>query len=235
MLEEDEGRRKYLLEAAKIVAELESAIEREVYMKELSREFDVSMDTLKQDVNTVRLTMQNLQAPRDNNGFSWNNGRNEKRPSSFGPPVLLPAYQQAERKLLSVMMRDAATARTVHDQLGDAFNVEDHAALAAYLYAFYAQGHDPDVKRFISTLQDDRLERTAASILLMDGDFPFNEQLLDDFIREIRKVPRLRELEQKKEQLVRAERSGDIAQAVQIASEIIALERQLKGRQDDRF
>jgi DNA primase len=69
----------------------------------------------------------------------------------------------------------------------------------------------------------------------MDGDFPFNEQLLDDFIREIRKVPRLRELEQKKEQLVRAERSGDIAQAVQIASEIIALERQLKGRQDDRF
>jgi DNA primase len=123
----------------------------------------------------------------------------------------------------------------VHDQLGDAFNVEDHAALAAYLYAFYAQGHDPDVKRFISTLQDDRLERTAASILLMDGDFPFNEQLLDDFIREIRKVPRLRELEQKKEQLVRAERSGDIAQAVQIASEIIALERQLKGRQDDRF
>ncbi len=235
MLEEDEGRRKYLIEAARIIAELESATDREVYMQELSRELSISIESLKQDVHAVRQTMQNLQSPRDNNGFSWNNGRNEKRPSSAGPPTLLPAYQQAERKLLSVMMRDAETARTVHDRLGDAFNVEDHAALAAYLYAFYAQGHDPDVKRFISTLQDDRLERTAASILLMDGDFPFNEQLLDDFIREIRKMPRIRELEQKKEQLVRAERSGDIAQAVQIASEIIALERQLKGRQDDRF
>jgi DNA primase len=133
------------------------------------------------------------------------------------------------------MLQDGETAQAVHEKLGEAFNVEDHAALAAYLYAYYAQGHGPDVSRFIATLQDDRLERTAASILMMDDEFPFDEQLLVHYIKEIQKVPRFREIEHKKEDMVRAERSGDMLLAAQIASEIIALERQLKGRQDDRF
>ena len=50
-------------------------------------------------------------------------------------PVLLPAYHAAERRSLS-LMQDAEAARYVGDRLGEAFNIEDHAAIAAYLYAF---------------------------------------------------------------------------------------------------
>lgn len=147
----------------------------------------------------------------------------------------MPAYTHAERRLLHVMMRDREVAQAVHERLGDAFNVEDHAALAAYLYAYFAQGYDPDVSRFIATLHDDRLERAAASILMMDGDFPFDDATMDAYIHDIIKVPQYRDIDRKKEEMVRAERTGDFLAAAQIASEIITLERQLKGRQEDRF
>lgn len=237
ILLEEEGQKDYLLEAVGIIAALDSPTEREFYLKELSREFDMSLDSLKQDAFERRQQLQKMKPPRDNNDNSWNNGRNENREnrrSSSAPPVL-PAYQVAERKLLAQMLQDSDIANTVHQKLGEAFNVEDHAALAAYLYAYYAQGHDPDVSRFIASLQDDRLERTAASILMMDDDIPFDEHLLADYVNEILKVPKFRNIEQLKEAMVRAERSGDMLKAAQIASEIIALERQLKGRQDDRF
>ncbi|WP_028610386.1 DNA primase [Paenibacillus harenae] len=234
ILLKEEGRKNYLLEAVEVIAELDSSTEREVYLKELSREFDISLDSLKQDCHQKRQELQKKKPQGDNNDNSWNNGRNEK-PRRSGPPTLRPAYNNAERRLLHVMMRDREVALAVHERLGDAFNVEDHAALAAYLYAYYAQGYEPDASRFIATLHDDRLERAASSILMMDSDFPFDDTTMDAYIRDIIKVPQFRELEQRKEEMVRAERAGDALLAAQMLSEIITLERQLKTRQDDRF
>ncbi|TCN01587.1 DNA primase [Paenibacillus sp. BK033] len=228
ILLKEEGRKNYLLEAAGIVAELDSAIEREVYLQELSREFNFPLEVLKQDCHIKHQELQKKKPGRDNNDNSWNNGRNENRRRS-GPPVLMPAYTYVERRLLHVMMRDRDVAQTVHEKLGDAFNIEDHAALAAYLYAFYAQGYDPDAGRFIASLQDERLERTAAAILMMDGDFPFDDAILEADIQDIIKVPRFREIDRKKEEMMQAERAGDHLLAAQMLSEIITLERQLKG------
>nr|WP_245585953.1 DNA primase [Paenibacillus pinihumi] len=230
---EEEGRKNYVLEAVRLIAQHESAIEREFYLKELSLEFDISLDTLKQNCHQVREQLQKNKPNGDNNAFSWNNGMNEKRRSA-GPPPVLPAYQKAERHLLHVMLQDADMAGIVYDQLGDAFIVEDHAALAAYLYAYYAQDNGPDVSRFIATLQDDRLERAAASILMME-DTPFDEQLLHDYVKVIRKEQKLRLIEQRREEWTRAERSGNHLLAAQIVTEIIALERQLNEGLEDRF
>ncbi|MFB9325464.1 DNA primase [Paenibacillus aurantiacus] len=235
ILLEEEGRKDYLLEAAGIIAALDSPIEREIYLKDLSREFDIPIEVLKQDVFHHREKSYKMKPQRDKNDNWWNTGRNENRrvpntPAIPQAPPVLPAYQSAERRLLARMLQDAEVAQAVHDKLGDAFNVEDHAALAAYLYAYYAQGHDPDVSRFIALLQDDRLERTAASILMTEDNFPFDEGLLEDFIREIRKVPLQREIERKREEMVRAERSGDMLLAARIGIEINTLERNIKQR-----
>ncbi|MBH5318118.1 DNA primase [Paenibacillus sp. GSMTC-2017] len=228
ILLKEEGRKNYLLEAVEIVAELDSSTEREVYLKDLSREFDISLDSLKQDCHGIRAELLKKRPQRDNNDNSWNNGRNEKRRTS-GAPKLLPAYTYAERRLLHVMMRDHDVAEAVHQRIGDSFNVEDHVALAAYLYAYYAGGYEPDAARFIESLQDDRLEETASSILMMDGDFPFDETVMDAYIGTIQKVPLLRDIEHKREELVRAERAGEALKAAQLGLEIITLERQLKS------
>jgi DNA primase len=223
LLEED-GKIRYLRDAVRIIARKDSPTERELLLKELAQEFGVSLDTLKQESAEVR-QHEKLGNAGDIPAGSWNNVWNEKKSSSKHPQVL-PAYMQAERQLLSWMMTDGETAFLVQQRLGDDFFVEDHAALAAYLYAYYTQGNDPDVGRFITFLQDDRLERAASSIAL--DDTPFDQRVLEDCLRTIGRASLTREMDRKKEQMQQAERTGDILQAAQIAREIIALEKQRK-------
>ncbi|MFD1177798.1 DNA primase [Paenibacillus puldeungensis] len=223
LLEED-GKVSYIKEAMPIIASLGSPSEREIYLKELSADLQVSFDSLKQECNELRAAMQKKANAGDNKPERWNNGRHKKGQASM--PALLPAYHVAERRLLSFMLQDDEVARYVGERLGTNFNIEDHVAIAAYLYAYYAQGKTPDASRFISSLQDDRLEQTVISIAMMDTPAEWSTQELDDCIREIQRVPLLAQIKQKKDEMVSAERAGDFMRAAQIASEIIALERQ---------
>ncbi|WP_411347540.1 DNA primase [Paenibacillus sp. WLX2291] len=235
LLEED-GRAAYAQEAIQIIAHLTSPTEREVYLKELSGEVGVSLESLKQDCNLARQTLNRRQAQGQQNNsrnYNGNGAQQGNQPSRGGgsrrqatAPTLLPAYHVAERRLLSIMLQDGEAAHTVSEQLGDAFNIPEHAALAAYIYSYYAQGKPPDISRFIASLQDDRLEKTVTSISMMDA--PLDESLrgMDDYIREIKKFPKQKQIQQKREEMLRAEKSGDFLRAAQIASEIIALERQ---------
>ncbi|MFD1989477.1 DNA primase [Paenibacillus nicotianae] len=222
LLEED-GKASYAQEALKVIAQLSSPTEREVYLKELSTEVGVSLESLKQDCNLMRQTLNRTRPQGQNGNRSSGNGNSRK---AQGTPTLLPAYHAAERRLIAMMLQDAEAATYVSEHLGDAFNIADHAAIASYIYAYYAQGKPPDVSRFISSLQDDRLEKTATSILMMDTPHGDSAQVLQDCIQQIKKFPQQKQLEQKREEMLRVEKSGDFLRAAQIASEIIALERQ---------
>lgn len=223
LLEED-GKVAYIKDAMEVIAPLPSPTEREIYLKELSTDLQVSFESLKQECNEKRQALQKNGFSGDNNAKRWNNGRHKKGQASM--PVLLPAYHVAERRLLSFMLQDEEVAKYVGERLGDHFNIEDHAAIAAYLYAYYAQGKEPDASMFISSLQDERLEQTVISIAMIDTPGEWTTQELDDCIREIQKVPLMVQIKRKKEEMVSAERAGDFLRAAQIASEIIALERQ---------
>jgi DNA primase len=145
-----------------------------------------------------------------------------------GVPVLKPAYHNAERKLLALMLENRDVALYVQERLADRFNVEAHAALAAYLYAYYAQGHDPNPGRFLAGLDDPRLKDVAGSLAFEDT-AGINRQAIDDYVREIKKVPKIRELQRKREEQKQAERAGDLERAQQIGMEIISLDRELKS------
>ncbi|MFD1772920.1 DNA primase [Paenibacillus rhizophilus] len=223
LLEED-GKIAYVKEALQVIASLHSSTEREVYLKEIASELELSYDSLKQDCNLLRASMQKNIPEGDNNDKRWNNGRHKK--GRIQARALLPAYHSAERSLLSLMFQDGDAATYVNEHLGEDFNIDDHAAIAAYLYAYYAQGKQPDISRFLSSLQDDRLEKVAASISMMESPPDWSPQVLDDYIREVRKYPVQRMMDKKREEMIEAEKAGDFLRAAQIASEIIALDRQ---------
>ncbi|AEI42643.1 DNA primase [Paenibacillus mucilaginosus] len=227
-LQEDAGRLKYITESLKLIAELPSPIEREHYVKDLISEFHYSYDTAMQTVNEHRMKAEKKRDSGDNKDVPWNNGMNEGRPRAQ-VPSMVPAYQYAERQLLAVMMQDREIAAYVERELGDGFNMEAHAALAAYLYAYYAEGAEPNVSTFIGMLQDDKLESLASSLSLGDNRSGINDTVIDDYIRQIRRFPLLQALERKREEVKVAERSGDITKALQLGSEIISLEKQLKS------
>ncbi|MFD0870587.1 DNA primase [Chlamydia abortus] len=219
---------RYLKAAARIIAEISSPIEREHHVKALSDEFSYPVEAIKQEMNEFRQQFLKMQENGDNNENPWNNVIDNNRAKDEAPS-LLPAYHIAEIKLLAAMMLDRDIAEEVSIRIGDQFNIEDHAALAAYLYAFYNEGNRPDISRFLAFLQDEELSRLASSIAIRESGQGINPQVIEDYIQEIKKVPCLNAIKQKKQEMIQAERAGNIVQAAQIASEIIILEKQMKS------
>ncbi|WP_127582674.1 DNA primase [Paenibacillus koleovorans] len=226
---EPDAKLRYVRTAIReVIADLSSPTEREHYLKELSAEYQVSLDAIKQETNQIRQELQKKRQNGDNNDNSWNNVRND---GGEGVPLPKPIdkSEKAETDLLTAMMHDKEVADYVQQHLGDAFNREAHAALAAYLYAYYAQGFAPDASRFMSSLQDERLERVASSMLMPDLIKGINAQVIDDCIRVIQTVPKLRAIEQMEQERIRVERAGDPLRAARMEQEIITLKNQLKG------
>lgn len=222
-MQDRDGQRRYVETSLKLIAELSMPLDREHYIKELSSEFDYSPDVLKHEVNLFRQEYLKKRDIGDNPEQTWNNViNNGNRKEAYS--VDRPPYYNWEVKLLSAMMHSRETAEIVQAELDDRFNNEEHAALAAYLYAYYADGNEPDVSRYIATLHDERLERTASYISMQDPGHAM--ATTEHYIRAIKLYPQLKELEERKQH---AERSGDPIQAATIIKEIIALENQLKS------
>ena len=227
-LQEDGEKLRYIQQALKIIADIPSPIEREHYVRELSSEFNYSYEAALQTLNEIRLQAEKNNKFGDNKDKPWNNVMNDGTPRQQNPSLYL-AYHNAERQLLAIMMYDREVTHYVEKELGDQFNVDAHAALAAYLYAYFAQGYEPNASSFIAMLQEAELESLASSIAMMGNSHGVNDQVIDDYIREIKKYPQQQLIKRKREEMIRAERSGDIIRAAQIGIEIISLEKQLKS------
>lgn len=224
-LQDDGSRLAFAKAALRIVAGLESPTEREHFVRELADETGYSFETLKQEMNEIRQKVRGL---RDKQEIPWNTDMNEKGSPAPAVPALRPAYYTAERQLLSAMMYSEEAAKLVQERLGGDFHVEAHAAIAAYIYAYYAEGKAPNPGSFIGGLHDDSLEAAASSILLSHPQDAINDKVLEDCLTEVRKHGLELKLKQKQQMLARAERGGDFAVAAQIGIEIITLERELK-------
>lgn len=223
-LQHEEGRLNYIQSSLQAIAKLSSPIEREHYLKDLALEFDHSIEALKQETSDIRRKLENKQRFGDKNRNQWNNVMNVKADRS--EPALLPAYHNAERKLLAIMMQSRDVTLRVQQELGDRFNVETYTALAAYLYAYYAQHKELHINQFIAMLQNEPLEKTAISLSMMGADHATRPEVIDDYIRQIKRYSELKHIiQRKKEERDQAERSGDVLLAAKIGTEIIALER----------
>ncbi|GAA3403819.1 DNA primase [Paenibacillus hodogayensis] len=232
-LQDNEAKLRYVRTAIReVIADIEAPTGREHYLKELASEFSAitSFESMKQETNETRgERQQKMRSNGDNNDFSWNTVRNGGT-GSAPLPKLKPAYDKAERHLLYMMMHDRDISDLVHKRMGDAFNDEAHAALAAYLYAFYAHGSEPDASRYLASIQDDPLERLASSILMTESEQGINDQVIEDYLRQIHKHRQQEEIERLVKERDATEKAGDVLGAAKIELDILALTGKLQKR-----
>jgi DNA primase len=223
----DEGRLSYIKHAVRLIAEATSPAEREYHLKELSSEFQFSFDTLKLELFEVLQETQKKRRNGDNYDAPWNNGGNGVKLDS-SKPELLPAYLNAERHLLKLMLSSKQVADYVQLQIGDGFHEEAHAAIAAYLYAYYAEHEHLDFATFVRSLNNESLENVLRTLALALGS-PGSQQEVDDYIHQIQ-VQRIEtEINRMQIMMNEAQQMGDMIQASQIAAEMIRLRNQVKN------
>lgn len=219
---QDEGERiRYIEDVIKEITTLENAVERDHYLRQLSSEFSISLDALKQQQLQYYKTERKK---RDN--FSWNRNNTKAKPA-LTKQHLLKAYQNAERFLIAYMLRDRDIAEKVQDQLQAEFNIEEHQAIITYLYAFYEEGHEPDISTFLTRIHDENLKRIVTDIAMISVEEEVTDSVLSDYVKQVLNHKKLSMIKEKESEQLEAERSKDYLKAATIANEIIQMKKAL--------
>jgi DNA primase len=219
-LRDEADRISYIDEVLKEIAQLEKPVERDHYLRQLSDEFSISLDALK----SQQFQLYKQLKKRDNGPPSRNTISN--RP--ILPKKMLPAYHNAERLLLAHMLKDRDIAEKVQDSIQGLFNIEEHSAIAAYLYGFYEEGNDPNVNAFISRISEINLQRIISELSMLTINEDIAQQELADYVKQVLNYPKLLNIKEKEAERRDAERKQEFVKAAQIEMEIIKMRRDLK-------
>lgn len=219
-LQVESERIEYIERVLKELSMIESALEREYYIQELHKEFDLSVETL---MNQLTQYDKRVPAAKDNQG----NKSYTNQYVSVNKRKLYPAYVNAEKRILSYMLQDAYIAEKVQYDLGAGFNVNDHKIVATHLYAFYEEGNAPDISLFMERLSDEHLKNQVIELALSSDVENSTEEEIDDYLRMIhREANQSQTKKSLKEQQKKAERENDPLEAARLAMELIQLQKQ---------
>ncbi|RKQ37814.1 DNA primase [Oceanobacillus halophilus] len=217
---------QYIENILKELAQIDSSVEREYYLSEIHKEYNISMQSLTEEIEKLRSNQGYSPQKKDNTIQNRNTKRTNRNHSAS---KLLPAFQNAERKLLSYMLQDALIAEKVQDELGAGFNMDAHKIIATYLYAFYEEGHPPDVSLFIEKLTDPEFKKIVTEIAMLPVLEEISDKEINDYIRIIQEHRNdYSSIQALKEQQKLAEQQNDPLKAAQIAMQIIEIKKQLK-------
>lgn len=222
-LQSESDRVQYVRRIIEHIATLDSSIEREYYLQEISKEYDLSMESLQAEleehVSRIEPRQDKTSQKRyTTNVTSWK--RNER---------LLPAYQNAERTLLALMLHDPTIARRVQREIETQFNVEEHKVIVTYLYAFYEVEDRSDVSLFIERLPDEHLKQLVIEIAMIPLFDHIEPAEIDDYMHVIRVESNdMKQLSDYKEQQKVAEQQNDPIKAAEIAQKMLEIQKKLK-------
>ncbi|MBU8788369.1 MULTISPECIES: DNA primase [Bacillus] len=223
----DEGDRlAYINDVLKEVSQLSGPLEQEIYIKQLANEFALSLDSLKEQLSVFE---------KESAGRKRDGGRNElqeRRTSVPRPPRkktgLRPAHENAERMLIAHMIRDRDVIRKVLDRVGFEFNLDQHRAIAAYLYAMYEEGADISIQQLFKRIDDQELGQLLTDILMLQINEELSETELSDYVKKVLNYRNWSMIKEKEVARTEAERQKDFIKAATLAQEIIKLNRSLK-------
>ncbi|HEX7063952.1 MAG TPA: DNA primase [Bacillales bacterium] len=220
----DEGDRlRYIEEVLGVIAGLRKAVERDHYLRQIADEFSLSLDALKQQQYTI------YKQQKGSNSINGEEDRNNKPlNSSFLQKTLLPAFQKAEQMLLAHMMNHVDVAERVREELGGSFSTEEYHAIAAYLYAYYEEGNDPNVSAFIQRLPDRKLVRIASEIAILPIHEEATDQEIQDYIQRVQAYPKWHEIGEMERQREAAEKGNNPEEAARIKMNILKKKREIE-------
>ncbi|BDG46483.1 MULTISPECIES: DNA primase [Parageobacillus] len=216
-LQNENDKIRYIEEVLREISKLPNPIEWDYYLRQLADEFSLSLSALQEQLNRYRDTVKHS-----------HHVDREEASKPLLQKKLLPAFQNAERMLLAHMLQNRDVAMVVQEKIAGNFNLEEHRAIAAYIYAFYEEGNDPDVSLLLSRLPDDLKPLVTELSLLLINDEVSNQEL-NDYMRHVLNYPKWLKLKEKEQEKMEAERKKDFLTAARIAKEIIEMKKMLSS------
>ncbi len=212
---------QYIQEILEILSERNSLVERDLYIRQLSQETNISEEAIYQHLRKLE-------------GKKAKQSKNE-------PPLPLPTNQEltkkkrtisaderAERILLAHMLHNAQVIDIARNSTGEQCFIRDaYEAVYVRLTGFYEHFPDGDYQRFLEVLNDSELRKIVMEAALSERDPEHETEEVMDCLRHIRKYRIEQQIERKLHEAKEAEKMTDMTKALQLASEAIQLKKSL--------
>lgn len=234
-IKNESDRLKYIDTILNELTRVTSAVERELYLKQLAETFDLSTDALKEQMHGH--IVENQKERR-----SQQRKRSEKEqsaPQTGSQPVIIrqnkpkqTAVLKAEQALLYRLFTESEVwqkLKAMEKELS--FSTESNQLLFLLYEEFYHSHDHPNVQSFIDFLPDDKLKSKASEIMWLSLSDEIAPGEIEDYLNLIcNRQPLEDRILTKREELKDAERSGDKQRQQSLSIEIINLYRQLKNK-----
>ncbi|MBD7906848.1 DNA primase [Sporosarcina gallistercoris] len=212
---------QYIHEVMEELAGILTPVEKDMMLRQLSLDTDVSVDALEQH-------------------YAKAAGKAVRKPQtdSFSEPVMPVIHQRkksisatgrAEQLLLSHMLNDGSIFDTIQNNHEELFVHEDYATIYIRLAGFYEQYGAPDFHRFAETIEDRGLRRIVLEAAVMERDPEHAEQEVEDCVLHLKKHRIQQIITQKMHESKDAEKMNDFPAALELAREIIQLRKSLSA------
>lgn len=209
----------YIEKALDLIATVDHAVERDVYLKQLEENFNLYRETLEDEIAERRRINDRRHEQAKRAKSDNQSSRQPKRRDA-----IYPAFQNAERQLLAHMLQNRYVAEQVQERLGSKFNMQEHQVLVTYLYAYYEEGNEPNVSRFMERLPEETLRQLVSSLALISISDTLEREELDDYLFAILKEADVdQEIRSLETMLKNAEKENDPKSAARIGMKILEL------------
>lgn len=210
---------QYVQEVLEHLIVKSSPLERDLYIRQLSKETNISEDAIYQQFRKIE-------------GKSL---RQQTKPSSKKMEEMTPvknkklqAIDRAEKLLLSHMLHQAEIVDQIHQDHGlHVFIHDPYEAIFVRLIGFYDEFAQADTHRFLESLNDNELRKLVMEATLTERDPEHAREEVSDCLRQINKHRIELQIQLKMHESKEAEKLQDMKRALEIAREIIDLKKSL--------
>ncbi|OQO68058.1 DNA primase [Enterococcus villorum] len=221
-LENEKEKIEYLEEALRELSQVISPIEQDMYLSQLSAEFQISRETMQKQLRDFRRENQK--------------NRNESHTVAPEPQISratvakkrpLTQVEKAEQMLLFRAFKETAVRNLLKEQQFQF--VHDMYAEIYFLFdAFLSQHDEFNLAEFLDFLQDENLRRLVVEIEYLRVANESTPREIQDLLRVISKSSLADEITLKKQLQQEARRTGNKQLELELTIEIINLTKQLK-------
>lgn len=227
-LENESERLTYIDTILQEMTRVSSAVERELYFKQLSEEFGLGVEALKEQFHEymVRSQKERTQELRKENKLKQTETRLPVQPA-FKNQAKATKVQRAEKRLMYRLFYHDELWSKLEQREFEFWTQEFRTLYLLYEDYFIQKGND-HVEGFLDFVREDHLKKWITEILWMEMDEEYSEIEIEDYIYQIMEVaPAETKLAEKREALEEAKRIGDTQTQTTLSIEIIRLRQEL--------
>ncbi|MFJ8262175.1 DNA primase [Rummeliibacillus sp. NPDC094406] len=212
---------QYVDEALNYLVEGISLIEKELYIKQISMDTNISEETLQ-----LQLRQKEAQIAKGSKRIEQQ--VLPKTEQLTLQKKKITATDRAERSLLAHMLHNIDVVdRIRQEESTNPFVRDDYMAIYIHLIGFYEEHQKADYQRFAEVIGDRELRKIIMEAALVERDPNHAEEEISDCLKQVKKFRIEQQIQDKNHAIKEAEKMHDMRSALQLSQEVIDLRKSL--------